>query len=342
MTVLESLQALAERFAVLTGMTPRSAWFLAAMIVALTGGTVIRIIWRAFHPTPQATRLLDSLKTWWALIVVLVAAVSLGRTGLALAFGVLSYLALGEFMRVQPPELAPRAVRAFAYLLIPFQYLAIWLNWEPLFFVFVPLATMIVLPAVRMASASTQGFWASVGVVQWSLLISVYGLSHAACFPTLPESSNPVGGAAGWLLFLLVMTEANDMAQALTGRAFGRRKATPKLSPNKTWEGFFGGGATSILLAILLAPWITPLARAPERWGDSPWLNIPFFPAVLAGTIIALGGIVGDLMMSACKRDRGVKDFGTLLPGHGGVLDRFDSLTITAPLFFHFVRFLDY
>src|SRR5690606_34882786 len=98
----------------------------------------------------------------------------------------------------------------------------------------------------------------------------------------------------------------------------------------------------TMVLAPLLASWITPLNEPPPAWAEKTGVGAPYFPALIAGMIIAVGGIVGDLTMSSCKRDCGVKDFGSLLPGQGGILDRFDSLTIAAPLFFHFVRMLDY
>jgi phosphatidate cytidylyltransferase len=237
-------------------------------------------------------------------------------------------------------------VAVAAYLTIPVQYALIWLERGTFssegYLFFIPLAALVILSAVRMASARPQGFAASLGAVQLAVLISVYGVSHAACVYALPASSNPVGGALGWLLYLLVVTEANDMTQAFCGRAWGAHRATPHISPNKTWEGFLGGVLATMILAAVLAPWITPLARPAPSWQGLPLLGLPYLPALLAGTIIAVGGIIGDLLMSACKRDRGVKDFGTLLPGHGGVLDRFDSLTITAPLFFHLLRILGY
>jgi phosphatidate cytidylyltransferase len=277
---------------------------------------------------------------------LLVLAAFMGGAGMVACFAGLSLLALREFFQLYSKEKVPGPVAIASYLIAVVQYALIWISRDAdggtLFMIFTPLAALTILPAVRMASAPPRDFAASLGAVQLAVLVSVYGLSHAAAFYVLPETSNPKGGALGWLLYLLVITEVNDMAQAFFGRALGTHKATPKISPNKTWEGFLGGIASTIVLASLLAPSVTPLAEAPPRWQGLPILGIPFFPAALAGTIIALGGIVGDLLMSSCKRDRGVKDFGQLLPGHGGVLDRFDSLTVTAPLFFCLVWLLDY
>src|ERR1044072_6815981 len=137
----------------------------------------------------------------------------------------------------------------------------------------------------------------------------------------------PLLGGPALVLYLVFLTQFNDVAQFLWGKALGRRKVVPKVSPNKTLEGLLGGLATTILLAVVLAPWLTPLLRR---------------EAVAAGVIIGLGGFIGDVVISALKRDLGIKDSGSLLPGHGGILDRIDSLTYTAPLFFHYVFYLHF
>jgi phosphatidate cytidylyltransferase len=112
------------------------------------------------------------------------------------------------------------------------------------------------------------------------------------------------------------------VAQYLLGNLLGRHRIIPRISPNKTWEGFLGGVVTTVLLAVWLSGWLTPM-----RW---QW-------ALLAGLLISVAGYMGDVTISALKRDIGVKNTGTLLPGHGGILDRIDSLSYTAPLFFHFI-----
>lgn len=336
------LQHAVEQAAQTSGMTPRAVWFLAAMVAALAVGTAMRVVRQRWAPTPQSPSLLESLKTWWGLIAVLIVAVMFGRTGVVLAIGALSFLAVREFLMLLPRDSAPRNLFVLAYMLIPLQYLWIWLDWEFLGFVFLPLTTLVLVPAVRMMSAPPRDFIASIGGAAWAIMLGAYGVSHAALLYTLPDSSNPVGGAAGWLMFLLLITEVNDMGQALWGRAIGAHKATPHISPNKTWEGFVGGAVTALVLTAVLAPWITPLAQPPPRFQNTPVFNLPYIAALAVGATIAVGGIVGDLTISACKRDRGVKDAGTILPGHGGVLDRFDSLTMTAPLYFHLVRYLDY
>jgi phosphatidate cytidylyltransferase len=155
----------------------------------------------------------------------------------------------------------------------------------------------------------------------------VFGISHIAYLLVLPEANNPNAGGAGLVLFLVFLTQFNDVAQYVWGKNLGRHKIIPKVSPNKTWEGFLGGVATTTLLSVLLSHWLTPM----------PWTV-----AIAAGLLISIAGFIGDVTISALKRDIGLKDSGSMLPGHGGILDRIDSLTYTAPLFFHFIYYLYY
>ncbi len=127
------------------------------------------------------------------------------------------------------------------------------------------------------------------------------------------------------MLYLVFLTQANDVAQFLWGKSVGRHRVVPKVSPNKTWGGLLGGVFTTVVLGVGLARWLTPMTTR---------------EAVLATMIIGLGGFIGDVVISALKRDLDIKDSGTMLPGHGGILDRIDSLTYTAPLFFHFTYYL--
>jgi phosphatidate cytidylyltransferase len=183
------------------------------------------------------------------------------------------------------------------------------------------------LPLRMVTIGETAGFLHAAGSLHWGLMLTVFNLSHLAYLLVLPEATNPAGGGAGLVLFLMFLTQFNDVMQYVWGKAFGRHRIIPKVSPNKTWEGFIGGVATTTLLAWALAPLLTPL---------SGW------QAPAAGLLIGLAGFTGDVNLSALKRDLGVKDSGSLIPGHGGILDRLDSLTFTAPLFFHFLYYLHY
>tara|TARA_Y100001936_G_scaffold251268_1_gene306648 strand:+ start:5509 stop:6003 length:495 start_codon:yes stop_codon:yes gene_type:complete len=158
-------------------------------------------------------------------------------------------------------------------------------------------------------------------------MITVFNLSHAAYFLSLPTIDKPGTGSVGLLLFLIILTQFNDVAQFVWGKSIGGKKIIPSVSPGKTWAGFIGGVITTAFAGYLLAPYLTPIVG---------WHQF------VAGAVIAIAGFLGDITVSAIKRDLGVKDFSSFIPGHGGVLDRVDSLTVSAPVFFHLVFYFYY
>ena len=272
------------------------------------------------------------VRSWWVMAGVFSVAMVLDRAVSLLFFAFVSFLALKEYLSLIPTRRADRRVLFWAYLAIPVQYWWIADAWYGMFIIWVPVYVFLLLPLRMVLIGETQGFLRAVGTLHWGLMATVFSISHVAYLLVLPEAAVP--GAAGravagpsLVLFLVVLTQLNDVAQFLWGKALGRHRAVPTVSPGKTTEGLVGGVATTLALALALAPWLTPFTR-PQ--------------AVAAGLIIGVGGFVGDVVVSALKRDLGIKDSGTLLPGHGGILDRIDSLTYTAPLFFHLVWYLHY
>jgi len=153
-------------------------------------------------------------------------------------------------------------------------------------------------------------------------MIAVYCVSHAPALLML-QIPGFEGQQAKLLLYLIVVVELSDVLQYVFGKTLGKHRIVPKVSPNKTWEGTLGGIASAALVGALLW-WFTPF---------SPWAS-----GVIA-LLLCVVGFGGGLVMSAIKRDRGIKDFGTLIEGHGGVMDRIDSLCFAAPVFFHVVRY---
>ncbi|MDO9214873.1 MAG: phosphatidate cytidylyltransferase [Methylococcales bacterium] len=278
-------------------------------------------------PERDYTELRLRIKTWWLIVAVFAVAVLFNRTVSVVVLGFVSFLAFKEYLSLVPTRRADHRVLFWAYLAIPIQFYWVWMGWYGMFIIFIPVFVFLVLPMRMILIGETQGFLRAIGTLHWGLMITVFGLSHAAFMLVLPATVNPAGGAMGLLIYLVFLTEINDVAQYLWGKSFGKRKISPKVSPNKTVAGFLGGLLTTTALAVVLAPFLTPLAR---------------YEALGAGGLIGLGGFVGDVTISALKRDIGVKDSGSLLPGHGGILDRLDSLTYTAPLFFHYVYYLHY
>ncbi len=284
------------------------------------------ILWtmKLARPERDLSELMSRVKSWWVMVTVFALALVLNRAISLAFFTLVSVLAFREFLTLVPPRPVDRRVVLWAYLAIPIQYLFIADQWYGMFIIWIPVYVFLFLPGRMVLIGETHGFVRAAGTIQWGLMTTVFAVGHIAYLLVLPDDVNPNGGGPGLVLFLVFLTEFNDVAQFLWGKSLGRHKAVPTVSPGKTLEGLLGGVATTVVLAWLLAPWLTPLGT---------------LQAVIAGLVIGISGFIGDVVISAVKRDIGVKDSGSVLPGHGGILDRLDSLTYTAPLFFHFIYY---
>ena len=310
---------------VVSRIDPTVGWALLGILGLLVAATVV--VWLLGRLKPQAdfTELRLRVRTWWIMAGVFALALTLSRRVSLAFFAFVSFLALKEYLSLIPTRRADRIVLFWAYLAIPIQYYWIDQRWYGMFIVFLPVYAFLLLPLQMVLIGETSGFLRAAGTLHWGLMATVFSLSHVAFLLVLPKAVNPHGGGPGLVLYLVFLTQFNDVAQYIWGRTLGRRKVIPKVSPGKTVEGLLGGVATTVALAWLLAPRLTPLTPA---------------ESIAAGLLIGVGGFVGDVVISALKRDLQIKDSGTLLPGHGGILDRIDSLSYTAPLFFHCVWYL--
>ncbi|MEX0809874.1 MAG: phosphatidate cytidylyltransferase [Dongiaceae bacterium] len=300
-------------------------WWTIAGIYAVLGLASILVFGVGRRvPALGSRELRQRVTSWWIMATLFAVAILLDRVASLVFLGFVSFLALKEYLSLIPTRRADRRVLFLAYLAIPVQYWWVGTEWYGMFIIFIPVYMFLLLPVRMVLAGETQGFLRAAGTLHWGLTICVFSLSHAAYLLMLPGADAGVG--AGLLLFLVIVTEANDVAQYFWGKLFGRARVTPTISPNKTWAGLIGGIATSAVLAGLLA-FLTPMV-----W----WI------ATLIGAGGAIAGFCGDLVMSAVKRDLSIKDTGGMLPGHGGILDRVDSLVFTAPLFMHFIRYFYY
>jgi phosphatidate cytidylyltransferase len=209
------------------------------------------------------------------------------------------------------------------FLSIPIQYYWIAIGWYGMFVIFIPVFVFLSLPVRLVLSKETAGFVASASQIQWGLMAFVFGLSHLGFLLTVPSYGGTGVNGRTLLLFLVFVAEMSDVLQYVWGKTLGRHKIIPTVSPNKTWEGFIGGIATTTLLSLSIR-FLTPFSV-----GET----------LLVSLMITVAGFCGGAVMSAVKRDFGVKDFGASIPGHGGMLDRVDSLCYAAPIFFHYVRY---
>lgn len=313
-------------------LSPVVAGSLAGIFGLLLLATLVAWLLGRLRPGLDLGEVKLRIRSWWLMAAVFALAMVLSRAVSLVFFAFVSFLALKEYLSLIPTRRADRGVLLWVYLAIPIQYLWIAEAWYGMFIIWIPVYVFLFLPLRMVLIGETTGFLRAVGTLHWGLMTTVFSISHVAYLLVLPAAARPsaVGltvAGPSLVLFLVVLTQLNDVAQFLWGKALGRRPVVPTVSPGKTVEGFVGGVGTTLALALLLAPYLTPLTRS---------------QAVAAGLIVGVAGFVGDVVISALKRDLGIKDSGTLLPGHGGILDRIDSLTFTAPLFFHLLWYLHY
>lgn len=265
----------------------------------------------------------DRIRSWWAMILLLALAFAAGRTATILLFGLASFWCLREFLSLTPTRAADHyALAAAFYVFLPLQYWLLLDPWPGLFTIAIPVYAFLLLPVLALAFGETADFLQRVAKTQWALMLAVYCLSHAPALLLLRFEDNPAG-PFGPLAFLLLVVQGSDVAQYLAGKRFGRTPLAPAVSPSKTREGLVYGGGAAILLGGALHG-LTPFG--------------PLGALAMAAAIVAAGAL-GGLVLSAVKRSLGAKDWGTMIEGHGGMLDRMDSIAFAAPLFFHLTNF---
>ncbi|MCT1880353.1 phosphatidate cytidylyltransferase [Kocuria rhizophila] len=316
-------------------------WFLAGLLGFLVLATVVaEMMYR--HTASEGLRatllnVRQRIFAWWIMVAVLVGSLALGETAVVLLFLALSLLALREFANLLPPGERDRRVLSWIMVVLaPLHFWFVWEHWYGMFAIFIPVYAFLFLPVLLALSGRTESFLHRAALSQWGLMVCVYALSYLPAVLQLPVAihegraaadGSAVGSggveAGALLLFLAVVVQGSDVLQYLWGKTVGRHRIAPTVSPNKTWEGFVGGVLSATALGAALW-WLTPF---------TPW------QAGVLALVSCLLGFVGGLVMSSLKRDRGIKDFGALIPGHGGILDRMDSLVFAAPVFFHLTRF---
>lgn len=301
------------------------------MVIVIFGvlvfATSLFWIWGKIRPSELVTEMMLRTKSWWIMALIFVTAALLHPIISFFAFAFLSFIALREISSISKNARSEdRSVIFWAYLSIPIQYYLAFIGWHDAFVMFIPVFMFTLIPFILVLKGHTQDIARSMSVIPTHLMLTVFSISHLAYLLSLPELAGFQVGGRGLLLYVVFLTEMNDVFQFCWGKLLGRHKIIEKVSPNKTWEGFIGGMLSTIIAAYFLN-FLTPF---------SPLISL------LCGSLIACAGFVGDIIVSAIKRDFGLKDTGTVIKGHGGVLDRIDSLAISAPFFFYFVYLLYY
>jgi phosphatidate cytidylyltransferase len=292
------------------------------VVASLTGFALKRWLARG-APHGGIDNLNARINAWWAMVLVIGVAFLGGRAGVTLLFLFVSFAALREFMSLTYTRGGDHNALAVAFFVVlPLQYLWVYLGWYGTYTIFIPVYAFLVLPIIAAAAGDTRRFLERAAKMQWGLMICVFCISHVPALLTL-EIKGYEGRDLLLIAFLVLVVQSSDVLQYIWGKLAGRRPLAPSISPSKTWEGLLGGIATATALGAALY-WITPF---------TPW------QAALMALAINTMGFFGGLVLSAIKRDRGVKDWGTLIEGHGGMLDRIDSVVFAAPVFFHLTRF---
>ena len=299
-------------------LTP-TAYVCYLLFAVLAVAEVASLLLRSKMSPEAWINLRQRIRSWWVMVFVFGTIFWLGRGVITLFFAFCSFAALREFATVTHTRRADHAALALAFwVILPVQYLAVYMGWAIMALLMIPVYAFILLPAISVLKGEVTGFLNRVSETQWGLMICVYFVSHipALLALDLPDYSFSAITLVTWLILVV---QASDVLQYVWGKALGKTKLAPKVSPSKTVEGLVGGVLCATLLGTALAP-ITPFT--------------PLMAAVTAFSICVMG-VFGGLILSAIKRDRGVKDWGHAISGHGGFLDRLDSLVFSAPLYLH-------
>lgn len=298
------------------------AGILALLVIASLIGGALAFKSRA-NPSATVANLNQRIVAWWWMVGVLAACFWLGAGATVLLFAFASLVALREFVTMTPTRAADHwpLVAAF-YFLLPMQYWLIWSGWYGMFAIFIPVYGMLLLVTLAALRGDTVAFLERTTKIQWGVLVCVYFISYAPAL-LLIRLDGGVEQNLLLLFYLLLVVQISDVLQYVCGKLFGRTKLAPDVSPNKTVEGLVGGGLLAIGVGTALY-WATPFA---------PWQA-----AMMSGAIV-LAGFLGGLALSAVKRSLGAKDWGQMIEGHGGMLDRLDSVCFAAPVFFHLCRY---
>lgn len=314
------MNALFERFLALSPAGRMMAITLAILVVSSV------VVWalRRARPAADFSELAARVRSWWVMAAVFFAAILVDQRLSLVFFAMLSFWALKEYVTLLETRAADHRTLFVAFAAVPVQYLLVGVGWYGMFVLFIPVYMFLLLPLLLVLAREPRGFVRSASQVQWGLMAFVFGLSHMGTllFFAEPLPGDGVDGRS-LVLFLVFVTEMSDVLQYVWGKLFGRHRILPTISPHKTWEGLIGGALSASALSLLVR-FLTPF---------SPWETVG------VALLITVVGFCGGAVMSAVKRDLGTKDFGAMIPGHGGVLDRVDSLCYTAPVFFHYVRY---
>lgn len=235
-------------------LTPNTLNAMLVVVAMLVIASITQLILRPRLSDDGYLELKQRINSWWVMVGVVFTALMIGPTASLVFFTILSFIALREFFSILPVRVTDRRLILALYLAVPLQYYWVGLGWYGMFIVFIPVYLFLLIPFGLLMLGETKGFIRAVGSYQWATMTTVFAISHVAYLLMLPADENPAGGGVGLVLYLVFLTQFNDVAQYIWGKKFGNRKIVPAISPNKTWAGFLGGVATTTVLGAVLAP----------------------------------------------------------------------------------------
>lgn len=308
-------------------MTPthKALWLFGGLVALLATASLIGALLarRSQGANSVVENLNDRVNAWWVMVAVLAIAFVLGKNATLVLFGLASFFALREFITLTPTRAADyRPLVLSFFVLVPMQYALIGYDQYGTFAIFIPVYAFLLLPAVATFAGDTDAFLERLAKIQWGVMIAVYCISYAPALLLL-KIPGYEGQNALLMLYLLLIVQLSDVLQYVFGKLFGKHKLAPRVSPSKTVEGLVGGGLSATAVGGAMW-WITPFT-----WQQSLAMSL----------LIVVMGFLGGLTLSAVKRSLGAKDWGVMIEGHGGMLDRLDSVSFAAPIFFHATRF---
>ncbi|HEV2284960.1 MAG TPA: phosphatidate cytidylyltransferase [Steroidobacteraceae bacterium] len=302
-------------------------WLMGGVVTLLAVASLVGALLAARAGTETARAVVANLnsriRAWWAMVAIFAVAFLAGPIATLVLFGSMSFFALREFVTLTPTKRADHVPLFLCFfVLIPLHYALIGYGWYGLFAILIPVYAFLILPAVAALAGDPDRFLERSAKIQWAVMVTVYCVSHTPALLLL-RIPGYEGQGALLIFFLLLVTQMSDVLQYVFGKLFGRTLLAPTVSPSKTVEGLIGGGLAATAVGGAMY-WITPF---------------PPLGALAMSFVIVVMGFLGGLALSAVKRSLGVKDWGAMIEGHGGMLDRVDSLSFAAPVFFHLTRY---
>ncbi|WP_227396106.1 phosphatidate cytidylyltransferase [Jeotgalibacillus aurantiacus] len=302
--------------------------FLLLISVSLLVSLITFYQKRKNHGINKYDELVIRTRLWWGMAVIFCLSIAFHPNVSLISLMILCFMALKEYFSMMDTRKQDRRIFIWAYLAIPLNFYWIYIGWYGMFIVFIPIYVFLFLPLARIFRGGSIGFLKSVSVTQWGLMLMVFGISHLALFAKMPEITRhdvtiATQYGALMVLYLVPLTQVNDVVHYMVSKKFGRRKVLTAANPNLTWEGFVCGVIATILLSIVIAPYITPM-------------SLGF--SIVSGLIIGVTGFFGTLVVSVLKRNFFFRENGGKV-AESKFINKIDSLTYTAPVFFHLVYY---